>query len=151
MSTKALCGGCMKEFTTKTIEKNGGMCFKCAHPKEETASSSEKAECPQCKKTYTARTINKNGGICGHCLKKNTDASEGAPIKPPRKSAQREKKPCSKCSKEFTIPTLEKYGGLCNRCHEKETAVPVKSSAFVGIPTLSTRVPSKSGLTIPGL
>lgn len=150
MSNKDVCGGCMKEFTSKTLARYGGTCFKCSHPKEAgsggtTTVAAEKVECPQCKKEYTNRTLKKNGGICGHCLKKNTDGDGST--KAPRKSVLQEKAPCPKCKKEFTLKTLEKYSGMCNRCYEKETARPVMSSAFTGIPASFPR----SGLTIPGL
>ena len=139
-SNKIACGLCMKEFTTKTLDNYGGMCFNCSKKSVNsntsfevkssritpaTVSKEDKVSCPKCNKFYTQKTLNKYNGICGKCS--NMESEQ-------KKSGLNEKGSCTKCSKEFTLKTLSKYAGLCNRCHTKETAVPLISSAFIGIP-----------------
>ena len=133
ISNKDLCGLCSKEFTTKTLEKYNGMCFNCS--KKSVTSNTlpknteTKVSCTKCQKLYTQKTLKKHDGICGKCFNLENPNSD---------TSEKKKDRCTKCSKEFTLKTLTKYSGLCNRCYTKENTQPMISSAFYGIPKVSS-------------
>ena len=82
-SPKSNCTACNKEYTTKTLDANNGVCGRCVKKADGNTSTktgakkttttrtvSEKSKCGDCDKEFTTKTLDKYGGICGKCNNK---------------------------------------------------------------------------------
>ena len=130
------CPSCEREFTTRTLAQNGGVCGRCSKATTTPTKSKEKGECTNCKKEFTLKTLEKCKGVCGKCNTKLQGG--GAPSASSTTKKTVEKAMCSgSCGKEYTQKTLEKHGGMCNRCMSKSTGgrvVPARISPLFSDP-----------------